>query len=286
MEQRKERKELLWLIDFRVLCHTIARAHCDRTDLGFHEGLSALEFAELSWHVAFNYLPARVQETAGRLGVTHWRPVVCDDYPVQNPGDDAPKYWRHGIVPSYKGGRRPKPESWNAVTLAGYLVAENQGIPVVSSPTFEADDVIARYVRDRANYPTVGLVGIWSVDTDLTQLVTDEGVPVIWYDAGPWEPLYRDVEGVREHWLRRYKHLIASPKEIADYKAQHGDPSDNLPAGTDLGVISLWDPIRTPPGSGAWALKEYPPRPIKSAQGLFDEASLEAMIAGAVHFWP
>jgi 5'-3' exonuclease len=207
--------------------------------------------------------------------------VIVDDWPEVDSGfedPDRPIYWRHRYRPDYKGGRKSKPDSWDILTKAGYAAAAALGLPIVRERWMEADDLIAQYVRDREAYDICGLA-IWTVDTDLLQLVTSDAPrPVVWYNT-PYPPFYRDEYTAVKYWLKRWKSVISHPREIAAYKSKHGDSSDNLPPGTDIGIIDLLNPLEYPKNKYDGALL-FPPKVLSEWQQTNKLARVESMLAG------
>ena len=241
------------------------------------------------WIHTFTGIPSKVATLAQQVQPKtppediQYRMVVCDDFPEFHPdfepvdGIDKPVYWRHLVVPIYKAGRKPKPEKWSLITRAGYEAAEKLGYPIVREKWMEADDIIAQFVRERSIDKSSAMV-IWTVDTDLLQLVDDaEGTcPVVWYNT-PYPPYYRDVTVAKAYWLKRWKHRISHPKEIAAYKQEHGDSSDNLLPGSPIGVIDLLEPSEYPLRSYADALL-FPSHTAKELSTAHKSAKVELIV--------
>lgn len=237
----------LWLIDLRTLAHPIAY------ELEKANPISPSTWLKLSWGVRLSMVwPGAAQFIKDRdnTGDPLIRIVLVDDDPQPlgiddpyNPGTEKVGYWRHRIYPEYKGGRKSKPKTWNLVTRTCYEVARELGIPVIKSPEYEADDILAHLVRNRQAYGAK-TTGILTVDTDLLQLVQDEPAQSYWYNVLPFDRI-RDEAATRAYWLKRHKTEIAHPRNIAMEKHINGDKSDNLPPGAELGLIDLWDPLQT-----------------------------------------
>jgi len=155
-------------------------------------------------------------------------------------------YWRtselKGLGINYKGGRVKKHETWFTIFDSMIERLNILGIPVIGFPGYEADDVAALIVavcRD-LSLP----VSLYTVDTDWLGLVS-ETHNVSWFNMGPWQPRLRDtLESVNE-WIVRRLNVppVSDASEIWDIKVVQGDRSDNLPAGTPLGFISLEKPL-------------------------------------------
>jgi hypothetical protein len=56
---------------------------------------------------------------------------------------------------------------------------------------------------------------------------------------GPWEPLKRDEQGVKDWTKKRLKTSINNPQDLVAIKCLQGDKSDNLPPGTPPDLIDL-----------------------------------------------
>ena len=242
----------LYVIDFRTLAYPIVRILEDVTQDQMDSAyLSLTELAQLLWMFRFTRIPQEVSE--------HWAGpsplvtrVICDDYPYQQEGFDRPIYWRHKVYAEYKGGRPPKPKTWDIVTQAGYWAAEKMGLPILREPLMEADDIIAHLVRNRQAMPIETLT-IHTLDTDLLQLVTDEAPPVRWYNVLDYKR-YRDATLALDYWAARHKRVITDPRQIVDDKVRHGDTSDNIRANNDLrGIIDLWEPQEKPQHDYTWS---------------------------------
>lgn len=240
----------VWLIDFRTLAHPISR-ELDKLS-GTEEEL--FDCACLLWELRLTNIPTAVKKVLG--AEVPMTPIVCDDGPVYSRDHGRTVYWRAKYDPSYKEGRAEKPKSWNVCTAAGYLIAGNLGLPVLSQPTFEGDDLIAWFVKHKEELAVshrVQSIGILTCDTDLLQLVDKDGVPVYWYNTMDFDR-YRDWDLTLAYWLRRHKTPITSPRDIVSFKAKNGDRSDNLKPGSNPGLIDLLNPLESLPEDYTWAV--------------------------------
>ena len=135
------------------------------------------------------------------------------------------KTFRHELYPDYKANRGPMPEEMAAQMplLGGSL--EASGIPLLSEPGYEADDVMAS-TAVAAVEAGFDHVVILSKDKDMSQIVSDKihlfhltkGADGI--DFGP------------EQVLEKYG---LPPEKIRDYLALMGDASDNVPGVPKVG---------------------------------------------------
>ena len=135
------------------------------------------------------------------------------------------KTFRHELYPDYKANRGPMPEEMAAqMPLLGESL-EASGIPLLSEPGYEADDVMAS-TATAAVEAGFDHVVILSKDKDMSQIVTDKihlfhltkGADGI--DFGP------------EQVLEKYG---LPPEKIRDYLALMGDASDNVPGVPKVG---------------------------------------------------
>ena len=135
------------------------------------------------------------------------------------------KTFRHELYPDYKANRGPMPEEMAAqMPLLGESL-EASGIPLLSEPGYEADDVMAS-TATAAIEAGFDHVVILSKDKDMSQIVSDKihlfhltkGADGI--DFGP------------EQVLEKYG---LPPEKIRDYLALMGDASDNVPGVPKVG---------------------------------------------------
>jgi 5'-3' exonuclease len=155
-------------------------------------------------------LAARVRET--RPG----RVVVAWDGPG---GLD----WRRSLWGPYKRGRRPRARDGGLEEAQARELVDAAGIPQVTVPGFEADDVIAALWRAASRGLPGERIVIWSCDDDLLQLLdgrteraTLRGVPPD-----------RDVD-VERRWR-------AHPRLLPCLRALAGDASDGIPGVRGIG---------------------------------------------------
>ena len=135
------------------------------------------------------------------------------------------KTFRHELYPDYKANRGPMPEEMAAqMPLLGESL-EASGIPLLSEPGYEADDVMAStaVAAVEAGFDSVVIL---SKDKDMSQIVTDKihlfhltkGADGI--DFGP------------EQVMEKYG---LPPEKIRDSLALMGDASDNVPGVPKVG---------------------------------------------------
>ncbi len=130
--------------------------------------------------------------------------------------------FRHEVYPAYKENRERTPE--DIVRAVPYIkrILAARNIAVVTSPGYEADDVIGTLARRAAaeGYEAVIVTG----DKDLAQLVAPH---VTLYNPAKDEHL--DVEGVNA------KFGINNPSQVIDLLGLMGDSADNIPGCPGVG---------------------------------------------------
>lgn len=148
-----------------------------------------------------------------RLAPTHI--AFCFDRPE--------KTFRQKKLESYQSHRPPMEEDLSSQFQKVYDVLTVMKVPQYSLAGFEADDMIGTI----ANRGDVDEVVIVTGDRDILQLVNDK------------VKLYMPVKGMSEGKLygdaEVMERLGVLPKNIVDYKALVGDPSDNYPGVPGIG---------------------------------------------------
>jgi len=133
--------------------------------------------------------------------------------------------FRHHLYPAYKAQRQPMPDDLRAqIPLVDELAAAC-GLPMVSLPEFEADDVMATYARvaKEAGLP----VYLMTRDKDLMALVGD-GIRLFDPGRGTERP-----EEIDPTWVKAK--FGVEPSQVRDYLALVGDASDNVPGVPKVG---------------------------------------------------
>ena len=102
-------------------------------------------------------------------------------------------------------------------------------IPVISSPTFEADDVIGS-IAEKFSKEGVEII-IISNDMDMLQLVTN--FVKVYRPARP--PFVKKKIYTRDEIIKSFGF---GPDKVPDYKALRGDPSDNIPGVKGIGEVT------------------------------------------------
>ena len=142
---------------------------------------------------------------------------------------DAPgKTFRDRLYSEYKANRPPMPDELRSQIDQVHAVIEAMGLPLLSIPDVEADDVIGTLAKAA---PSAGMDAfIVSGDKDLAQLV---GPGVVMCDS--MKNVVYDEKGVEEKFG-------VPPDRIIDFLAVVGDTSDNIPGVPKVGpkTASRW----------------------------------------------
>ena len=147
--------------------------------------------------------------------------VACFDVP-------APTF-RHKKFKEYKAKRPKTPKELSQQFPKTKEVLKSFDIPVFEKEGFEADDLIATISKKAPKeqiYPPLETY-ILSGDLDTLQLV-DKNTKVYTLGRGIKEVVIYDKERV----ISRFGVL---PKQMIDFKALTGDPSDNIPGVSGIG---------------------------------------------------
>lgn len=132
---------------------------------------------------------------------------------------------REAYYPDYKAQRSDMPESLEAQMKRIFSLLHAFNIPILTLPGYEADDIIGTLV-EQAKSQNV-LVHIITGDRDLLQLL-DKHVRVQLPSSKSKEDDIYDSDVFIEKWG-------IAPRQLVDYKALVGDPSDNIPGVRGIG---------------------------------------------------
>ncbi|MBI5037573.1 MAG: DNA polymerase I [Candidatus Kerfeldbacteria bacterium] len=139
--------------------------------------------------------------------------------------DKAKKTFRHEQFTEYKAGRAETPdEFYSQIPIVKEMLAVF-GIPVFELDGYEADDVIGTIVtlNTKEGIRNIIVTG----DKDAFQLI-DDNTSVYTMRKGMSDTVLFDTDAFKE------KYGLA-PKQMIDFKAIAGDPSDNIPGVRGIG---------------------------------------------------
>ena len=135
--------------------------------------------------------------------------------------DYSSKTFRNDIYPEYKANRLEPPEDLRPQFGIIRQATRAFCLPCIEKEGFEADDLIASYIRQIRD--DGWKVTIFSSDKDLMQLVDDQ---VLMYDA------------MKDNWIDE-SGVVAKfgvpPSKMIDLQALSGDSSDNIPGVPGIG---------------------------------------------------
>jgi len=137
--------------------------------------------------------------------------------------------FRNKKFADYKAKRIKAPEDLYKQIPKIKEILKSFKVPLFEEQGFEADDLIATISKKAVQkqiYPEIEIY-ILTGDLDALQLV-NKNVKVYTLGKGIKETVVYDEEKVKE----RFEIL---PKQVVDFKALAGDPSDNIPGATGIG---------------------------------------------------
>jgi DNA polymerase-1 len=158
---------------------------------------------------------------------------------------DAPTY-RHRALPGYQGGRVFDAELLDQLEVLPQFV-EACGFAAAKAPGYEADDFLAAAVAQEERQG--GTVILASGDRDAFQLASDRTVILHPVRAG---------EMARIGPAEVHERYGVEPKQVPDFIALRGDPSDKIPGAPGVG-----------PKSAASLLRRYASLEAALAEGKF-----------------
>ena len=135
--------------------------------------------------------------------------------------DAKGKNFRHDIYKEYKANRPPMPEELQVQIEPLHEIIRAMGLPIISEPGVEADDVIGTLAAQATDQGHKVLVS--TGDKDMAQLVNDQVTLV-----NTMTNTSMDEDGVIEKFG-------VTPNQIIDYLALIGDKSDNIPGVPSVG---------------------------------------------------
>ncbi len=130
--------------------------------------------------------------------------------------------FRDAFYPEYKAHRKPMPDDLRLQMPVIHELVEAMGIPLLSMPSFEADDVVATVAKAAS---TNGIrVLICTTDKDCRQLI-DDRVSLLNLRKGT----VLDREALLEDWG-------VTPEQVVDLQSLVGDSVDNVPGIPGIGL--------------------------------------------------
>ncbi|MEW5692760.1 MAG: DNA polymerase I [Candidatus Hydrogenedentota bacterium] len=125
----------------------------------------------------------------------------------------------------YKAQRQPTPENLSLQIPILVELLEAMGVPVVTKPGYEADDVIATLSKHFSFlYPVI----IFSNDKDISQLIAPNVLVAVKKKDDKFHR-YLDSDGASLEFG-------VPPSKIVDLLGLSGDPSDNIPGVPGIGI--------------------------------------------------
>lgn len=201
MEKAKNEKKNFVIIDANAFVHS-----------SFHGYTEKLDAKGQDQKVLYGLMNALVD-------LTYQLPQIDCLYVVFDPVDGS--LFRKSKYPAYKANRPPSnPELVRQKEVAKKVLEDHIGVPCVSYPGYEADDIIGSLVKIAKDKYRVIIV---SPDKDLAQLV-QEDVVLLRKIRTKTEKGYRavNIENV-------FNEFGVFPDQIPDWLALAGDSADNLP---------------------------------------------------------
>lgn len=138
----------------------------------------------------------------------------------------APTF-RHKKFKEYKAGRKKPPEEFYQQIPKTKEILTAFSIPVFEKEGFEADDLIATIVKKTQLEDPQLEIYILTGDLDTLQLVNDK-TKICTFGKGIKETVVYDRNKIKERFG-------LEPRQMVDFKALAGDPSDNIPGATGIG---------------------------------------------------
>ncbi|MBS1270792.1 MAG: DNA polymerase I [Gammaproteobacteria bacterium] len=135
--------------------------------------------------------------------------------------DAKGKTFRHEMYPGYKATRPPMPPELREQVEDLHRIIEAMGLPLISVPGVEADDVLATLARRASAQGLSTLVS--TGDKDLAQIV-DTDIELI-----------DTMSNKRLNASAVIEKFGVAPEKIVDYLALIGDKSDNVPGVPKVG---------------------------------------------------
>lgn len=179
-------------------------------------------------HRAYHALPPMRTSTGFPTGAIYgFLTILLKLIKEQKPTHIAAAFDVHGgtfrneLYPEYKANRSEMDEDLHVQIEPLKKLLGEMGIKVVTKQGFEGDDILGTLSR-RFNAENIIVTG----DRDMFQLAT-ENTKIFWTKKG-----VSDIEVVDLDYL---KDMGYTPSTYVDFKALHGDSSDNIPGVNGIG---------------------------------------------------
>lgn len=187
-------------------------------------------------HRSFHALPALVDKKGKQTGAIYgflltFFKAINDLRPdcIAATFDTHAPTFRHEKFKEYKAKREKAPDEFYEQIPKTKEMLLALSVPIFEKEGFEADDIIATIAKKTPKqqvYPEFEIY-ILTGDFDTLQLV-DKNTKVYTLGKGIKETVIYDKEKV-------FEKFGILPKQMVDYKALAGDPSDNIPGATGIG---------------------------------------------------
>ena len=167
---------------------------------------------------------ARGEPTGAVYGVINMLRKLLSEYEPEQMAvvfDAKGKTFRHDMYKEYKANRPPMPDELRSQIEPLHEIVRAMGLPLISVPGVEADDVIGTLAQQAGKKKIDMLIS--TGDKDLAQLVNPH-VTLI----NTMTDVIMDEAGVEEKFE-------VSPEQIIDYLTLVGDTSDNIPGVPKVG---------------------------------------------------
>ena len=171
-----------------------------------------------AFHGMPNFSNSRGIPTGAVYGVVNMLRSLIKQYNPTHIGmifDAKGKTFRDDLFTEYKANRPPMPDELRQQIEPLYQIIEAMGLPLISIPGVEADDVIGTLAQQAAKAGHQVLIS--TGDKDIAQLVTDK-ITLI----NTMNNQLLDPQGVIDKFG-------VTAEQIIDYLALMGDTSDNIP---------------------------------------------------------
>ncbi|MDH3353756.1 MAG: DNA polymerase I [Chromatiales bacterium] len=171
-----------------------------------------------AFHAMPNFSNSQGLPTGAIYGVVNMTRSLIQQYNPSHIGmvfDAKGKTFRDDMFTEYKANRPPMPDELRQQIEPLYQVIEAMGLPLISIPGVEADDVIGTLAQQAAKAGHQVLIS--TGDKDIAQLVTDQITLINTMNNALLNP-----QGVVDKFG-------VTPEQIIDYLALMGDTSDNIP---------------------------------------------------------